>query len=472
MFINEPSIVSYVVAGGVTQFTFKFKWFDETDINVYRVPVGEDPDDELHKLSPSDYVITSNASKVGGTVEVTIALTDGDIITIARVLPVTRTTDFAKRGNFSALGINTDQDYQSYLLLDLASYSNLFVRLPISGGDTGEPIRLPSPLSEAYIRWNLAGDALENDTEAPTWRVETEVFRDETEVFRDEALVSATDAQLEAWNSEAEALTADSFANQSEDVEVDRYTSDGDGSFTATPIPNTFSALHWSLKSGQSAIGLTFQDTWDASGGVYPTTRPPEGAGDPLEAGDLFIVDVGGNISGIDWFIADWMIRNVTNDGWVRVPQVVDWSAVINVPIGVTNGQVPIGGSIPYKGLVANIPPNWEIDLDMVDMFILGTATEGEIGDTGGIADAVNIEHNHTFSGTALPPHSHTTNADGYLGGSNYYGSDGGGVFTQTATVDATSAGIPSGTISTDGVSGIGLNLPPYVKRIWITRIS
>lgn len=164
MFINKPSKVQYVVAGGVDIFPFEFKWFDETDIKVYRTPVGDVANDANDILDDTDYTITSNASKVGGSIEVTIAVTDGDVVTVARDLPFTRTVDFVKRGSFTAKTINDDQDYQSYLLQDLEALSNSYLQLPISSGV--EKLLFPSPEAGNYIRWSASGDTLENVSSA------------------------------------------------------------------------------------------------------------------------------------------------------------------------------------------------------------------------------------------------------------------------------------------------------------------
>jgi hypothetical protein len=63
-----------------------------------------------------------------------------------------------------------------------------------------------------------------------------------------EADTSATNAQLSQWEAEAEKLTADSYATEPEDVFVKIYTSNGNGTFTATPTTE-YSALHYSLKA-------------------------------------------------------------------------------------------------------------------------------------------------------------------------------------------------------------------------------
>lgn len=361
MFINENSIVVLMVSGGTTVFPFGFKWYNESDINVYHTNVGVDSTDE-DLLSSIDYTITSNASKVGGEVEILIPLSEGDTITISRLLPVTREIEYTTRGSFTASVVNNDQDYQSYLLLDLSSYSNLFIRLPVSGGDYDSPLEFPVFKANAYIRYDDVGN-LVTDADIPD---------------------IVGEAQREAWISQAEALTSESFAIQPEDIEVNRYVSNGDGSFTSTPITDTFSALHWANKAELSTLGLTFQGTWDASTNVYPTTRPPEGTGDPLESGDVFFVNVGGTILGTDWFIRDWMIRNTTNDGWVRLPQIVDWDAIINIPDNVTNavnstgdtmsGDLTLVNDVALKGTKG--------DTSIVDLLRLKAGNEFTIGDT------------------------------------------------------------------------------------------
>lgn len=53
--------------------------------------------------------------------------------------------------------------------------------------------------------------------------------------------------QLKVWEAEAEQLTANSYAVEPEDVFVKVYTSNGDGTFTATPTTD-YSALHHQTK--------------------------------------------------------------------------------------------------------------------------------------------------------------------------------------------------------------------------------
>ena len=144
------------------------------------------------------------------------------------------------------------------------------------------------------------------------------------------------------------------------------------------------------------------------------------------------------------------------------------------------SGETPIGGIIMYSGTLAAIPTNWSIcdgtagTPNLVDRFVYGTATEGQIGDTGGTADAVNILHGHTFTGNALPGHSHTQDGGAYSDGASAAGGDvvNNQWTNNNGTTSSESAGTPTGSISPEGVSGTGLNIPPYVKLAYIMRIS
>jgi len=79
------------------------------------------------------------------------------------------------------------------------------------------------------------------------------------------ALTNATDAQLKAWEAEAEAMTAESYAIEAEDVEVNVWTSDGDGNFTDTPQTGVYSSLHSAIKSAASSLGAAENIATDVS---------------------------------------------------------------------------------------------------------------------------------------------------------------------------------------------------------------
>jgi len=153
----------------------------------------------------------------------------------------------------------------------------------------------------------------------------------------------------------------------------------------------------------------------------------------------------------------------------------------------------PIGGIIMYDGLVANIPANWALcdgtngTPNLVDRFIYGANSDVTIGTIGGSADAVVVahthtaNHSHTASSNTTGSHTHLSGLDnanagetGFTGGvtgnsvnglSNVTSSSGN--HAHTITVNTASV-----TTSTVGESGVGKNIPPYVKLAYIKRIA
>ena len=86
-----------------------------------------------------------------------------------------------------------------------------------------------------------------------------------------EATTAATDAQLSAWEAEAEKMTADSYATEAENVFVKVYTSNGDGTFTATDTTE-HSALHWAAKATLAGQGDAINIHYDnATSGLSAT---------------------------------------------------------------------------------------------------------------------------------------------------------------------------------------------------------
>jgi len=87
-------------------------------------------------------------------------------------------------------------------------------------------------------------------------------------------------------------------------------------------------------------------------------------------------------------------------------------------------------------------------------------------GTTGGSADAITVSHSHTFTGSALPGHTHSISTNYGIGFDNtsrissYAVNGPASAYTGMASV---SAGTPTGTISTTGSSATDANLQPYI---------
>jgi len=161
----------------------------------------------------------------------------------------------------------------------------------------------------------------------------------------------------------------------------------------------------------------------------------------------------------------------------------------------IINGQVPIGGIMASKGLITNIPINFKLcdgtngTPNMVNMFAYATVMEVQHLITGGTNDSTVESHSHTNShshtaSTDTKDHTHNVNFNNFAGGGsgvNEQGAAGGtsGVFTISQISTADGAHNHTFTVdnivlntSTDGSSGVGANIPPYVKLFYMQRKS
>lgn len=163
---------------------------------------------------------------------------------------------------------------------------------------------------------------------------------------------------------------------------------------------------------------------------------------------------------------------------------------------------VPSGVITMWYGSIASIPSGWYLcnglngTPDLRDRFIVGAGSSYAVGATGGNANAVLVSHNHvstsSFTGTPLGTHTHTATDSGHTHSyslpTQSFPQSGSSTpalypsYTTTSTntgfanisVSSASAGTPAGTISTsistEGVSSIGANLPPYYALAYIMK--
>ena len=136
-------------------------------------------------------------------------------------------------------------------------------------------------------------------------------------------------------------------------------------------------------------------------------------------------------------------------------------------------GVTLVGGIILYNGSFNDIPANWQLcdgtngTPNMTNKMVRGTNTQGQILNTGGSDDAVNVQHNH---GISDPGHSHTFPT--YKEGSSDAGRTSQGSGTDVISNNpVTTVGTGIG-INNSGVSGTGKNVPAHVVLAYIQRMS
>ncbi len=96
-----PPIVRMAADGEQTVFSYGFPIFATEDLHVFVDGAAR----------ASGFVITGAGDTAGGSVTFEIAPTEGSIVTLSRILPLERVTDFLEGGEFSAQAINNELDY-------------------------------------------------------------------------------------------------------------------------------------------------------------------------------------------------------------------------------------------------------------------------------------------------------------------------------------------------------------------------
>jgi len=92
----------YTASSGQMDFTYSFPIFADSDLKVY---IG----DSLKTLT-TDYTVSDAGTSSGGTVTLGNGASTGDIVTIYRDVPVSRTSDYQTGGDFLAETLNDDLD--------------------------------------------------------------------------------------------------------------------------------------------------------------------------------------------------------------------------------------------------------------------------------------------------------------------------------------------------------------------------
>ena len=137
--------------------------------------------------------------------------------------------------------------------------------------------------------------------------------------------------------------------------------------------------------------------------------------------------------------------------------------------------SIVAGMIILWSGSSASIPSGWLLcngtlsTPDLRDRFVVGAGSTYAVNATGGTADAVVVSHAHTgTTGIESVNHTHTYGAvgGGAASGGGITAGAGGTGTTSNNSVNHTHAF----TTSTEGVSGVNQNLPPYFALCYIMK--
>lgn len=143
--------------------------------------------------------------------------------------------------------------------------------------------------------------------------------------------------------------------------------------------------------------------------------------------------------------------------------------------------EIEIGLIAEYFGTIATIPSGWQLcdgtngTPNLLDKMIIGAGDTYSIGDTGGSADSVLIEHTHTGTTNAAGSHSHSITMYGGAGGTGTGANGLWGRYFGTTMSHSTATGgahTHSLTVSSAGVSNTNTNLPPYYGLIPVMYVG
>lgn len=119
--IKMPDITPverYLADGVTTIFIYSFPIFSSEDMVVSF-------DGAVQSFG---YTIAGSGSTNGGSVTFAVAPTNGVVVTLARVLPLERVTDFIEGGDFSARAINNELDYLTASVQQVSRFQEQMLR--------------------------------------------------------------------------------------------------------------------------------------------------------------------------------------------------------------------------------------------------------------------------------------------------------------------------------------------------------
>ena len=167
--------------------------------------------------------------------------------------------------------------------------------------------------------------------------------------------------------------------------------------------------------------------------------------------------------------------------------------AVTTEKINFQNALVPVGGIIMWTG--TTIPTGWALcngsngTPNLQDRFIVGAGSGYSVAGTGGSANSTLVSHSHTATTSATstvsdPGHTHTimqgaidsfaptnrVDASSTSGFGGSYGDSTDAILSSGTGITVSTSAATS--ISTEGASATGANLPPYYALAFIMRTS
>ena len=156
---TNPARNEYTATAGQTVFSYTFKIYEDSDLNVYQTPAGQTANDSTDLIT--GYTVTGAGVSTGGTITLSTPASAGDLITIVSDIPDSRTTDYQVNGDFRPDVVNDDFDRVVSLVKQSVERANRGLAFAESQ-QGAQGFSLPAPQSGYFLRWNGTLDGLEN----------------------------------------------------------------------------------------------------------------------------------------------------------------------------------------------------------------------------------------------------------------------------------------------------------------------
>lgn len=150
---------SYAGNGSTTAFTGNFKIFKKTEVRV--VLVVNSTGVETVQVVDSDYTVSGLGADTH-TVTMTTAPATGETLILLRNIPLEQQYDYTELGKFPAESHEENLDRIVMMVQQLNEEQQRAIQLAIT--TTLTDITFPNASAGKAIKWNSAGDDLENST--------------------------------------------------------------------------------------------------------------------------------------------------------------------------------------------------------------------------------------------------------------------------------------------------------------------
>jgi len=127
--INTTNKVRETGNNSNTEFSFSFKIFNTTDLEVSKIDTSVTPEVVTLQVEGVDYTVSINTSSEGGDVNYTVAPTATEDSFIKRIMPRTQTTDIPRESNFPELAIENEFDKSRMIDIEEGEVGSRTVKL-------------------------------------------------------------------------------------------------------------------------------------------------------------------------------------------------------------------------------------------------------------------------------------------------------------------------------------------------------